>query len=140
MIKLLVGLSLLFSSTVFGQSSEIQETYTISVTVKNITGEDGQIGLALYNKDNFMRAPLQVVNGSIESGESFAVFKNIAPGRYAIAAMHDKNSNNQMDFDSNGMPLEDYGMSNNVMTYGPPEFEISAFNLLDESIELEIKF
>jgi uncharacterized protein (DUF2141 family) len=36
--------------------------------------------------------------------------------------------------------LEDYGMSNNVMTYGPPEFEISAFNLRDESLELEIKF
>ena len=55
MIKLLVGLSLLISSTVFGQSSENQETYTISVTVKNITSEEGQIGLALYNKDDFMR-------------------------------------------------------------------------------------
>ena len=98
-------MSLLISSTVFGQASENQETYTISVTVKNITGEDGQIGLALYNKDNFMRAPLRVVNGSIESGESFAVFKNIAPGRYAIAAMHDKNSNNQMDFDSKSTDL-----------------------------------
>jgi uncharacterized protein (DUF2141 family) len=140
MIKLLIGLSLLVSSSVFGQSSEIQETYTISVTVTNITSEDGQIGLALYDKDNFMRAPLQVLNGSIDSGESFAVFKNIAPGRYAIAAMHDKNSNNQMDFDSNGMPLEDYGMSNNIMTYGPPEFEISAFNLRDESLQMEIKF
>ncbi len=140
MIKLLVGLSLLVSSTIFGQSSEKQETYTIRVTVKNITSEDGQIGLALYNKENFLRAPLRVMNGSIESGESFAEFNNIVPGRYAIVAMHDKNSNNRMDFDSNGMPLEDYGMSNNVMTYGPPEFEISAFNITDESLELEIKF
>lgn len=45
-----------------------------------------------------------------------------------------------MDFQSNGMPLEDYGSSNNVMSYGPPNFEAAKFRVTDKNIVLNIRF
>ena len=45
-----------------------------------------------------------------------------------------------MDFKANGMPLEDYGASNNNMTFGPPNFEDAKFIVTDKNVSLEIKF
>jgi uncharacterized protein (DUF2141 family) len=46
--------------------------------------------------------------------------------------LHDKNGNNQMDFESNGMPKEAYGMSNNPMSYGPPQFSDAAIEVKED--------
>ena len=85
-----------------------------------------------------MKTPLQSKNGKIENGISTVTFENVKPGNYAIVCFHDKNDNNKMDFQANGMPMEDYGASNNIMTYGPPQYDNSKFELSD--IELKIKF
>ena len=45
-----------------------------------------------------------------------------------------------MDFAGNGMPLEDYGASNNVMNFGPPTFDDAKFLLTDKNVSLDIKF
>ena len=45
-----------------------------------------------------------------------------------------------MDFAANGMPLEDYGFSNNDMTLGPPNFEKAKFVVADKNVSLDIKF
>jgi hypothetical protein len=47
--------------------------------------------------------------------------------------------NGKLDFSLNGMPLEDYGSSNNVMTFGPPNFEDSKFEVMDKDLTFEIK-
>jgi len=38
-----------------------------------------------------------------------------------------------------GMPLKDYGSSNNIMTFGPPSFEDSKFEVRDKDLTFEIK-
>ena len=45
-----------------------------------------------------------------------------------------------MDFDASGMPTESYGMSNNPMSYGPPQFHEAKFELLDKDLNLTIRF
>ena len=45
-----------------------------------------------------------------------------------------------MDFAANGMPLEDYGASNNNMSFGPPNFDLAKFTVSDKDVSLEIKF
>lgn len=45
-----------------------------------------------------------------------------------------------MDFEPSGMPMENYGMSNNVVSYGPPTFEDGKFTVADAPVVLEIKF
>ena len=44
-----------------------------------------------------------------------------------------------MDFDTNGMPLEMYGVSNNVMSMGPPLWSDAKFEVADTPIELDIR-
>ena len=67
-------------------------------------------------------------------------FEGLEPGEYAIICLHDINENNKMDFAPSGMPLEDYGASNNVMNFGPPTFSDSKFTVADKDLTLEIKF
>ena len=57
-----------------------------------------------------------------EKGKLTLIFENVLPGEYAISALHDANDNQRMDFQANGMPIENYAMSNNPMLMGPPNF------------------
>ncbi len=57
-------------------------------------------------------------------------FSGLATGRYAIAAYHDSNNNQQLDTNFFGLPTERYGFSQNVRgLFGPPDFEAAAFEL-----------
>ena len=113
---------------------------TITATVLNISSDKGIVKFALYNKINFRLKPLQSEIGNIENGKTTITFKEIAGGEYAIVCYHDKNSNDKMDFQPNGMPLEAYGASNNVMNFGPPRFDDAKFTVVDKNVSLEIKF
>ena len=113
---------------------------TITATVINVSSDAGKVGFALYNKNNFRIKPVQGIDSEIVKGKSVGFFENIEAGEYAIICYHDKNNNDKMDFKSNGMPLEDYGASNNIMNLGPPKFEDAKFTFIDENLYLEIKF
>jgi len=45
-----------------------------------------------------------------------------------------------MDFDSNRMPLEDYGMTNNPLSYGPPQYDDAKFKVTNEDLNFNIRF
>jgi uncharacterized protein (DUF2141 family) len=113
---------------------------TITARVSNVTSDKGRVEFALYDKTNFRIKPLQGAESKILNGKSAVVFENIGAGEYAIICYHDKNNNDKMDFEANGMPLEDYGASNNVMNFGPPNFEDAKFTIIDKNVSLEIKF
>ena len=116
------------------------EKRTITIVVPNITSNVGEVKYALYNQETFMKAPLQAKSSKIEKGKSIVTFENIEPGTYAVVCFHDKNGNNTMDFQPNGMPSEDFGATNNVMNFGPPQFEDAKFDVTDKNVTLEIKF
>ena len=87
-----------------------------------------------------MGTPIQGKESKIKDGKTTVTFENVTPGEYAIICYHDKNNNDKMDFSSNGMPLEDYGASNNNMSFGPPNYEDAKFTFKDKDISLEIRF
>ena len=112
---------------------------TITVTVP-VQSTDGKVVFGLYNEATFMKAgPLVGLHSAIEDGKATVTFTDVAPGIYAISLFHDKNNNNQMDFEPNGMPKEMYGVSNNVMSYGPPQWSDAKFEVGSEPIEMEIR-
>lgn len=138
-MKLIV--SLLAATVLFISNSIMaQESVTITATVVNVTSSVGKVGFALYDKENFMGTPVLGDKVEVINGKSVVVFKNVKPGVYAITCYHDKNSNDKMDFAENGMPLEDYGASNNNMSFGPPSFDDAKFTVSDKDVSLEIKF
>jgi uncharacterized protein (DUF2141 family) len=62
----------------------------------------------------------------LERGASIAL-GDLAPGRYALFAMHDANGNGDLDRNLLGIPTEGYGFSNGATgTIGPPSFDAAA--------------
>ncbi len=118
------------------------EGLNIYVSTHKITSDKGVVYYALYDSEEAFnnRQGYQYVSSEVKNGEAKAVFKNLQPKSYAILCFHDENKNGKMDFDQNGMPIEYYGVSNNVMSYGPPTFTDAKFDLRDKDLTFEIAF
>ncbi len=102
---------------------------------------NGKVIFSLHNQDTFMKTEsLQRAESNIENNKVEVTFENVAPGTYAIMVLHDENENYRMDFDTNGMPIESYGMSNNPLSYGPPQFSDAKFEVDDEDLDFKIRF
>jgi len=66
-------------------------------------------------------------------------FKNLQPGRYAIATYHDENSNGKFDQGFLGIPLEGYAFSNAATVFlGPPDFSEAAITLSENNSQQTI--
>ncbi|SKB81827.1 Uncharacterized conserved protein, DUF2141 family [Salegentibacter holothuriorum] len=118
------------------------ETGNITVSVENLSSEEGKVYFALFNEDNFLKkAPIQGEVSEIKEGVAQITFSEVPSGIYAITAYHDKNGNQQMDFESNGIPKEDYGVSNNqINLYGPPLWEDAKFKFDGAEKQLKLQF
>lgn len=99
--------------------------------------------IGLYNEDQFMNfmssVPLMSANPAANGDSVIVTLENVMPGSYAVLVYQDKNENKSMDFDSNGMPLEPHGTSNNVMTMGTPQWSDVKFDVGAELIKMMIK-
>lgn len=143
MQHLILTAALLFSTLIFSQeydASNLSEENIITVSLVNALNNTGTVYFALFNKENFRQQPLRAKSAIIKNGLSTVVFKNVPAGTYAIICFHDENENKRMDFQENGMPLENYGTSNNPMNFGPPQFDSSKFEVTNKDVTLEIKF
>ena len=125
-----------------GLNKSVAENVTITVTVPNVSSADGTVIFALYDSnEKFMKhEPLDSKSGNITNDTTAITFENILPGTYTIVCLHDKNGNQRTDFTSEGMPAEDYGISNNVILMGPANFEDAKFEVGNKSLDLTIKF
>ena len=113
----------------------------ITVTINNVTSDDGKVLISLHTADTFMKgAGIANLESEIKDGKVSFTFKGVAPGSYALMAMHDANDNKQMDFEANGMPKESYGMSGNDMSFGPPTFDGAKFEVKTEDLSFDIRF
>ena len=137
-LTLTVAISSFFANAQSATNVTAEGT-TITVTVP-VSSADGTIIAALYDVNTFMKvAPLQGVESKIENGVATLTFTNVASGSYGITLFHDKNGNKIMDFEANGMPKEMYGVSNNIMSYGPPQWNDAKFEVASEPISMEIR-
>lgn len=114
---------------------------TLTVEVNNISSNKGKGYFSLFNsEENFYnKISFQSATGEINENKTTIVFENVPKGSYAITCFHDANDNKQMDFDG-FMPIEDYGVSNNSRSMGPPQYKPAKFKVEDANLNLEIKF
>ncbi|MDP5158992.1 MAG: DUF2141 domain-containing protein [Flaviramulus sp.] len=132
---IVLGLSILFTN-----AQETGNSKTITVTIENITNNNGHVLLALHTENTFMKGNgIQTQESKIIDGKITVTFENVKVGSYAIMALHDENDNKTMDFSESGMPKESYGMSNNPAGFGPPQFATAKFDL-KEDLDLKIIF
>jgi len=120
-------------------STEITSKGTsITVTVP-IKSTSGKVIFGLHDETTFMKQPLVGLSSEIKDGMANVTFTNVSPGNYGIIVLHDKNDNKRMDFEPNGMPKEAFGVSNNIMIMGPPQWSDAKFEVTNTPIEMEIR-
>ncbi|MEM7085794.1 MAG: DUF2141 domain-containing protein [Bacteroidota bacterium] len=142
MKTIILTLTLAISALFANAQSETDVTTdgtTITVTVP-VPSQEGTVIAGLFDENTFMKAgPLQGTESKIEEGKATLTFTNVAPGTYGITLFHDKNGNRTLDFEPNGMPKEMFGVSNNIMSYGPPQWSDAKFEVASEPISMEIR-
>ena len=119
-----------------------QETkgVTVTVTIPNLRSNEGNAGISLYDEATFMKAaPIQNKSATPENKSVTLTFENVQPGEYGIITLHDLNNNKQMDFEPNGMPKEDYGISGVGAGFGPPTWDDAKITIGDKDVHLEIR-
>ena len=106
---------------------------TLSVEINGLRSDKGTVILRLWeDKDTWLKKEgvLVKVKATIVNGKSVYEFKDVKPGRYALAFVHDENNNGHLDFNFAKIPREGTGASNNASgTFGPPGFDDAAFDL-----------
>ena len=142
MKRLMLILAMGLMAVVVAQAAE--RTGTITVTVKKLRNNDGQVGALLFSSaDGFpkkIKKAYRSVSGPIKRKRAKIVFENVPYGTYAIACVHDENGNGKMDYNVMGLPKEGYGFSNDAMgMLGPPNFKAAKIALNSPSLSLSIK-
>jgi uncharacterized protein (DUF2141 family) len=104
----------------------------LKVSISGLKNQRGQICLSVFkNGQGFPSNGNAAVRAQCTKASSPSItFKNLQPGNYAIAIVHDANSNNRLDTNPLGIPTEGFGFSRDpqILT-GPPKFENSAFSV-----------
>jgi len=141
MKTILLTLTLVVTSFILNaQSAAEVKTDGTSLTVTvTLRGSGGHILVSLHNEASFMKKPLEAASLEIKDGKAIATFNNLAPGEYGVVVLHDKNDNKQMDFEPTGMPKEAFGISNNVMLMGPPQWSDAKFEVSNTPTEIEVR-
>lgn len=114
----------------------------LEVEIVGLASDKGDVHVALYDnpsafpKSDGMLSETEVMpSGRVAK----AVFSGLKPGRYAIAVYHDENGNHDFDQGIFGIPLEDYGFSNDAPVFlGPPSFGDAAFDVSEPGTAIKI--
>ena len=126
----------LFLLTGLAQAGEL------TVVVSGVTKAEGQVMVALFNDPaGFPRG--KVLNGQMtpaKPGQVEVVFKDLAPGSYAVSAYQDLNGNQRLDANMVGMPTEPFGFSRDAKgQFGPPKFDDAAIKVGAEAQRIQFK-
>ena len=104
---------------------------TIVLEVNGVENTLGSLFIGLFhNEGNFPDYGHELIGKRIiiqDLNSIQCTFENLEDGRYALAIWHDENNNEALDANLFGMPIEKYGFSNDVGTFGKPDFEDAAF-------------
>jgi len=132
---------LIYVMLALGKIVIAQETATITIEVENISNNNGHLILGMYTEDNFLKSkPEYSQQVKIKDGKATITFTNVPVGEYGVSSFHDANDNHKMDFEPTGMPKEDYGLSNNPMLYGPPNWNDAKFKLPKGESKITIRY
>jgi uncharacterized protein (DUF2141 family) len=115
-------------------AARAQEKGTLTVEISGLRSGKGAVRAAIFRdakgfpSDWSGVVQKQEATISADGASALAVFKDVAPGRYAVSVIHDENGNGKLDKNFVGKPTEGYGASNNPKKrMGAPPFEEAVF-------------
>lgn len=122
--------ALLALTTTLSQAADIQFEIT------GIKNDDGKLLIQLFKgKDNYEKGKAEsalIVNA--KTGNATINFNDIKQGDYVIRFFHDENSDNKLETNLLGAPVEGYGFSNNAQpNFGPVTYSAAKFTVQSNS-------
>jgi uncharacterized protein (DUF2141 family) len=123
----------------------LAQNHDLQVSITNLRNSTGQFLIAVYNSaDGFPKKPEKAYRRLVLAGQqSRFIIGDLPSGQYAVAIIHDENSNGKVDTGGPlGIPTEGIGFSRNPnISFGPPSFDKAAFTLQqDSAIEIRTKY
>jgi len=105
----------------------------IHVEVVGLRNDTGQVGCSVYSSaagfPTDQSKALHSILTPIKDKNATCDFSGLPAGHYAIAVMHDQNSNGKVDTNFMGIPKEGVGASNDAKgSMGPPKFDDASFD------------
>jgi uncharacterized protein (DUF2141 family) len=106
----------------------------VTVEITNLRSHDGVVRACMTrDEERFPRCQdsTQGYRVVVPAGEATTLrFRDVAPGTYAIALLHDENDNGRADRALGMMPREGFGFSRDApVRMGPPDFEDAAITV-----------
>ena len=127
--KTLTGLILIIIFLISQKEAGAQQA-NLKIWIKGFRNTKGTIFAGLYNKPQGFatETAYRSVSNEITGTEMWVTFDSIPKGSYAVAIIHDENSNKKLDQGEMGIPIEGYGFSNDARgIFGPPDFRLAMF-------------
>lgn len=107
-----------------------QSPAALTVRLTGVPSDEGVVLVAVYASDSTWldtAAVAYYAEPDAEAGEVVVEIPGVAPGRFAVAAVHDADVSGDMTTGLFGIPEEAYGFSNGARgTLGPPKFDEAA--------------
>lgn len=110
----------------------------LTVTVDNLRNNDGQVIACIFTAENSDKTgfpdcikghPLRTAKAAIVNGKAVVTYTGLKDGVYAVAIIHDENSNSAIDTNLLGIPAEGVGVSTNPTLFGKPHFDQAQITL-----------
>jgi uncharacterized protein (DUF2141 family) len=109
---------------------------TLNINFEGIESTKGTIYMVMFDSQDAYSnqgKPAFTKVISVNSETASVEISDVSSGTYAIKSFLDINENQQMDTNFVGLPIEQYGFSNNAGRFGPASFEDAAFEVTGDS-------
>ena len=110
------------------------------MTILGIRNSTGTVDCALFDSPlgfpkKFLGSASSVMVLRIRKERARCDFEDLSPGTYALAVIHDENSDGKLNTNWLGIPTEGYGFSNDARgLLGPPTFLAASFSYDGRSV------
>ena len=123
---------------IFLFAEETAEEKKLTVEITNVTSEEGQIILAIYNSSENYDKRIAFQEVKLKPEIDTVIFEtNVPDGEYLVMLVHDINNNGKLDTSFIGMPKEPVGLSNYDGKGIPGKFKKHKFSV-NENTEIII--
>jgi uncharacterized protein (DUF2141 family) len=116
LLVLLPALLLFVGVDVRLRAGDPSPTAALTIKVVDLRNHKGDLIFGVFKTaDGFPTEKSKSVNWQVKSAdaENLTFTAQLPPGRYSASVLHDENRNGKMDFNSFGVPVEGYGVTNN---------------------------
>ena len=108
--------------------------YRLTVEIENVRNAQGVVDVLVFNTaqgwPEKFSAALRAEARAAHTGVVEITVPDLPAGDYAVVALHDENTNKQLDRNWLGVPVEQWGMSNNPpYRFAAPSFEAARFRM-----------